>query len=161
MPCIQFSFLGPKQGGEGESRTGRRAGTYSRAYFTWINRYFKHTCCISLITNSILASLVAQMVKNLPTMQETQVWSLGWEEPLEKGIATHSSIVPGDFLGQRSLEGYSPWGHKELDMTEWLTLFHLTLILFEPKFYIEIEELPWIYQYIYIGSQSRISYVQW
>ena len=38
-------------------------------------------------------SLVAQMVKNLPTMQETQVWSLGREDPLEKGIATHSSIL--------------------------------------------------------------------
>ena len=33
------------------------------------------------------------MVKNLPAMQETQVWSLGWEDPLEKGMATHSSIL--------------------------------------------------------------------
>ena len=39
------------------------------------------------------ASLVAQMVKNLPAMQETQVWSLGQEDPLEKGMATHSSIL--------------------------------------------------------------------
>ena len=38
------------------------------------------------------ASLVAQMVKNLPAMQETGVQSLGWEDPLEKGMATHSSI---------------------------------------------------------------------
>ena len=38
-------------------------------------------------------SLVAQMVKNLPAMQETQVQSLGWEGPLEKGLATHSSIL--------------------------------------------------------------------
>ena len=38
------------------------------------------------------ASLVAEMVKNLPAMQETQVWSLGWEDPLEKGMVTHSSI---------------------------------------------------------------------
>ena len=36
---------------------------------------------------------VAQMVKNLPAVQETQVQSLGWEDPLEKGMATHSSIV--------------------------------------------------------------------
>ena len=36
---------------------------------------------------------MAQMVKNLPAMQETQVWSLGWEDPLEKGMATHSSIL--------------------------------------------------------------------
>ena len=40
-----------------------------------------------------LASLVAQMVKNLPAMQETWIWSLGWEDPLEKGMATRSSIL--------------------------------------------------------------------
>ena len=39
------------------------------------------------------ACLVAQMVKNLPAMQETQVQSLGWEDPLEKGMTTHSSIL--------------------------------------------------------------------
>ena len=39
------------------------------------------------------ASLVTQTVKNLPAMQETQVQSLGWEDPLEKGMATHSSIL--------------------------------------------------------------------
>ena len=39
------------------------------------------------------ASLVAQTVKNLPEMQEIQVWSLGWEDPLEKGMAIHSSIL--------------------------------------------------------------------
>ena len=39
------------------------------------------------------ASLVVQSIKNLPTMQETQVQSLGWEDPLEKGMATHSSIL--------------------------------------------------------------------
>ena len=39
------------------------------------------------------ASLVAQMVKNLPTMWESQVQSLGWEDPLEKGMATHSVIL--------------------------------------------------------------------
>ena len=39
------------------------------------------------------ASLVAQLVKNPPSMQETWVWSLGWEDPLEKGKATHSSIL--------------------------------------------------------------------
>ena len=39
------------------------------------------------------ASLLAQMVKHLPAMQETQVRSLGWDDPLEKGMATHSSIL--------------------------------------------------------------------
>ena len=46
-----------------------------------------------MVTNFIRASLVAQMVKNLPVMQKTQVQSLGWEDPLEKGLATHSSML--------------------------------------------------------------------
>ena len=41
-------------------------------------------------------SLVAQMVKHLPTMQETRVQSLGWEDPLEKEMATHSSTLAWD-----------------------------------------------------------------
>ena len=53
------------------------------------------------------ASLVAPSVKNLPAMQETLVRFLGWEDPLEKEMATHSST-----LGQRSLAGYSLQGHK-------------------------------------------------
>ena len=54
-----------------------------------------------------------------------QVRSLGWEDPLEEGMATHSSIRAWRTHGQRSLAGYSPWGHKELDMTEQLTQQHL------------------------------------
>ena len=57
------------------------------------------------------AALVAKIVKNLASMQETQVKSLGQEDPLEKGMATHSS--DGISHGQRSLAGYSTWGCKE------------------------------------------------
>ena len=63
------------------------------------------------------ASLVAQLVKNLPAMRETWVRSQSWEDPLEKGTATHSSV-----LGWRIPRLYSPWGHKEPDMTEQLSL---------------------------------------
>ena len=49
-------------------------------------------------TNPSRASLVAQMVKNLPEMQETWVQSLGWEDPPEKGMATHSSILAWEIL---------------------------------------------------------------
>ena len=66
--------------------------------------------------------LVAQTVKNPPAMWETWVWSLGWEEPLKKGTANHYSILAREFHEQRSLAGYNPWGHKESDTTEWLTL---------------------------------------
>ena len=59
------------------------------------------------------ASLVAQLVKNLPATRETWVQSLGWEDPLEKGKATHSSILA--------------WGCKALDTTEQLSLSLLFL----------------------------------
>ena len=62
------------------------------------------------------------MVKNLPAIWETQVLSLGWEDPLEKEMGTHSSILAWKIHGQYSLVGHSPWGCKELDRTEQLTL---------------------------------------
>ena len=58
------------------------------------------------------ASLVVQLIKKLPVMQETWARSLGWEDPLEKEKATHSSILAW------RIHGYSPWGGKELDTTE-------------------------------------------
>ena len=64
------------------------------------------------------ASLVAQMVKNLPAMQETWVQSLGQEDPLKKEWQPSPVFLPGEFHGQRSLVGCSPWGCKESDMTE-------------------------------------------
>ena len=58
------------------------------------------------------------MVKHLPVMQETQVRSLGWEETLEKEMATHSGILAWKIPLTRSLVGYGPWGRKELDTIE-------------------------------------------
>ena len=63
------------------------------------------------------ASLVAQLVKNPPAMWETWVPSLGWEDPLENGKGTHSSILAWTITWT-----YSPWGHKELSKTEQLSL---------------------------------------
>ena len=60
---------------------------------------------------------MAQLVKNPSAMQETWVRSLGWEDSLEKGAATTPVFYPGEFHGL-----YSPWGHKELDRTEQLSL---------------------------------------
>ena len=110
------------------------------------------------------ALLVAQLVKNLPAMQETLAWFLGQADPWIRNrlltlvflgfpgdsdgkesvcnmgdhwldpwvgkipwrIASQPSPVflPGEFYGQRSLVGYSPWGHKELNTTEWLNTQH-------------------------------------
>ena len=65
-----------------------------------------------------MASLVAQMVKNLPAMKETKfdpwVGKISWRR---EWLPT-PEFLPGEFRGQRSLEGYSPWGHKESDTTE-------------------------------------------
>ena len=68
--------------------------------------------------SEVRASLVAQLVKNLPVMQETWVQSLGWEEPWRREWQPTPVFLPGESHGQRSLVGYSPWGRKELDMTE-------------------------------------------
>jgi len=68
------------------------------------------------------ASLVAQLGKNLPAMRETWVQSVGWEDLLEKGKATHSNI-----LAWRIPWSISPWGCKELDMSEQLSQLDLKL----------------------------------
>ena len=89
------------------------------------------------------------MVKNLPAVQEIQVWSLGWEDPLEKGTATHPSILawripwteePGRGRGRV----FSPWGRKESDKTERLTLSLFILILY---LYLSI--------YLYLGEKEN------
>ena len=80
------------------------------------------------------AAAVAQMVKNPPAMQETWVQPLGWEDPLEEGMTTHSSILPGESQGQGSLVGYSLRCHKELDMTEWLGAAHTRTFLGTPGY---------------------------
>ena len=76
------------------------------------------TTCLSasavLCLHSLGASLVAQMVNNLPAMRETQVRSLGREDPLEKGIATHSSV-----LAWRIPWTEEPGGLQSLGLQSW------------------------------------------
>ena len=66
---------------------------------------------------------MAQLVKHMPTMQETWVQSLGWEDPLEKGKATHSRILAW------RIPWTSPWGHNDSDMTEQLSRSLLQVVL--------------------------------
>ena len=63
-------------------------------------------------------------------MQETEVWSLGQEDPLEKERQPTPAFLPGEFHGQRSQAGYSPWGHKESDTTKRLNTHTLLPKLF-------------------------------
>ena len=83
--------------------------------------FSKHINLVHFTPNSFLllfnkyffeASLVAQRLERLPAMQETWVQSLGQEDPLEKEMATHSSILVGESHGQRSLVGCHPRGHR-------------------------------------------------
>ena len=53
---------------------------------------------------------------NLPAKQKMQVWSLGWEDPLEKEMVTNSSIPVWEIPWTKE-PGYNPWSHKESDMT--------------------------------------------
>ena len=59
-------------------------------------------------------------------MQETWVQSLGWENPLEKGVATHFNILAWKSVWTEEPCGYSPWGCKELDTTERLMRSHFS-----------------------------------
>ena len=68
------------------------------------------------------ASLVAQTVKNLSAVKETQVQSLDWKDPPEKGMATHSSFLACRIPWTEDLAGCSPWGHKKSDVTEGVIL---------------------------------------
>ena len=75
---------------------------------------------ISISVGLILsrASLVAQMVKNLPAVWETWVQSLGQEDPWRREWQPIPVFLPGESPGERSLAGYSPWGPKELAAAE-------------------------------------------
>ena len=103
-----------------------------------------HQCCLNSIFHQMITALLwinnalsiallgfpsGSVIKNLPANEETWVWSLGEEDPLEKGRATHSSILAGESCGQRSPVSYSPRGLKQIDMTERLTHTYTQLLL--------------------------------
>ena len=73
---------------------------------------------------NLRASLVSQMVKNLPAMKETWVRSLAWDDPLEKKMTTHSSILAKIIPWTEDLVGYRTQGFKELGTTERRTHTH-------------------------------------
>ena len=64
---------------------------------------------------------MAQIVKNPPAMQETWVQSLGWEDPLKKGMETHSSIWPGESPWTEEPGGLQSMGLQRVDTTEQLS----------------------------------------
>ena len=94
---------------------------------------FAHVSCVA---GRFFTTIVVQLVKNLPAMHETWVQSLGWEDPLEEGKATHSSILAWRI----------PWTHEESDTTERLSL-HFTSL--PPSETLSIYLCICIYVYVY------------
>ena len=80
-------------------------------------KYDKVNRTLSLLA---MASLVAQSVKNLPAVQESRVWSLGWEDPLEKEMATHSSILAWEISWTEEPGGLQSMESQESDIMQWL-----------------------------------------
>ena len=114
---------------------------------TWVSCILYHLShqglALTLLVNSQIltiswASLVAQLVKNLPAMQETWVQFPVGKSPWRRKWQPTPVLLPGEFHGQRSQTGCSPWDCKESDMTVWLSLsleFNLILQNFISKFY--------------------------
>ena len=111
-------------------------------YICWMNKPLYETCSIlpqNLFNKSLFlffpgTSLVAQTVKHLSTMRETWVQSLGWEDPLEKEMAIHSSTLAWKIPWTEEPVGYSPWGPKEADTTERLHFHFLFFFACGPTF---------------------------
>ena len=73
---------------------------------------FFNCCVLYYKARKYFMYLTAQMVKNLPAMQKIRVQSLGWKDPLEKGMATTLVFLPREFHRQRSLASYGPWSQR-------------------------------------------------
>ena len=123
-----------------ETASGRKAGGHVRSRLTRTQPGRAPTqlqgSTLSRTKGTFGLSRRFRQWKNSPAMQKTQetwVWSLGQEDPLEEDMAATPVFLPGKTHGQRSLVGYSPWGGKESDTTEWLThTGWLDLVLHQP-----------------------------
>ena len=96
-----------------------------------LSRVFRRVICPAICTPSLLlfivGSLVAQKVKHLPTMRETQVWSLGQEDPLEKERATHSSTLAWKIPWTEEPGGPQSMGSQRV-RHDWATSLHHSVV---------------------------------
>ena len=133
--CFIFHLYGMESHNSCPSETGLFHSAWCCAVWSMLLqvagcRSFERLNNIWLYVWIYWASLVAQLVKNPPAMQDIPVWSLGWEDPLEEDMASHSSLLAWRIHRQRCLAGYSPWDRKELDAIEWLSAAQHTDILY-------------------------------
>ena len=108
---LLFSFLGPK-----DSFNFLLQGIFLSQESNPDFLHFLHCQ-----TDSLPVYNLGEIVKNLPAVQETRVWSLGWDDHLEKGRATRSIIIAWRIPRAECMAGYSPWDHKKPVRTECLT----------------------------------------
>ena len=103
--------------------------------------------CIVICSSSYInwVSLIAQLVKNLPAMRETWVWSLGWEDPLRTKWLPTPLFWPGEFHGR-------PWGCRESNMTEWLS-FHFTSLTLVDQRHVGMSFKRWPYRGTFTCTQ--------
>ena len=104
-----------------QNRSRLQASVFpSVKWLVWISNF--SLCFCEILYLRYMVSLAAQIVKNLPAMQQTQVWSLGQEDPFKKGMATYSCIFClGNFMDRGTWWGSVHGGHNESDATEQLT----------------------------------------
>ena len=125
---------GEREGGEGQERGKGLIEVWTITYKInkiqgYIVKYRECSQYFKIITmKGVCASLVAQTVKNLPAVQDTWVWSLGWEDSLEKGMAIHASILAWRIPWTEEPCRLQSIGHKQLDRTEQLTLSLFTYV---------------------------------
>ena len=101
-----------------------------------------------------MASRVTETVKKMPAVQESRVWSLGWEDLLEKDMATHSSILALKIPMDRRAR-WATWGHKESDMTERLSTQQMQSFKIIETNFLKINKIwislkPCVHDYVYI-----------
>ena len=109
-----------QSGWEGSLRENGYMSMYG--WVSWLFTWNYHNIVNWIYFSITWAPLVAQTVKNSPAMRETWVQFLGWEDPLEEGMATYSSILAWRIpMDRGDWWATSPWGRKESDTTEWLS----------------------------------------
>ena len=103
----------------------------SRTVFIYISILMDKSeqCILNSTIYSFRASLEAQMIRNLPAMWETQVWSMGWEDPLEKGMATHSRILAWRIPGTEEPAELQSMGLQKV-RHDWATNTHRVILLY-------------------------------
>ena len=100
---------------------------------SWLSVIYLSIILVVTLKDMPSAFPVAQMVKNLPVMPEVWVWALGWEDPLEKGMATHSRFLAWEVPWMEEPGCCSLWGCKDSDGTEQLILSLCFSLICEPR----------------------------